>query len=703
MFQLEKTLIPKPQQLENFHREIKIAEFMSPGFMLDVQCDGDLVRSGLHFLKEKLFDLALLQDFEHPENKYKITIRIDAECERFTNLDNKEAYCIIVDDDKTVVCGADEAGVLYGMITLSDLLHKEGSGVFLPKCEIIDFPDFSRRGHFMECRYGSEFMSKEDWFGVIDDMAKMKLNQLTIALYGCWKIQYDGVYAEYLYMNIEKYPFLKTYKRMKYYSVVNGKWIYKDNMLPSLFEDDFFGELVAYGKKKNVEVKPLFNSLGHNSLIPRMIPEVSAKDENGKSTGFGFCTQSEKTYEVMFHIYDEIIDRYLKPNGADSIEIGMDEVWDPYICHCEKCKDKPHPELMTEYIIKLCKYLKGKGMKHIYVYYDMLFHDFNILNEELKERFEKEGIYDEVVFDWWSYEARERLFLGREKDVHGLFRSVAKPFTGYYNWSTPTENNDNVRAVAAVAVKHNFEGIESYSSFEHSYDKNYLTVADVAWNTKEIENRADFNERYAYRYYPQNTGDALNAFDCIEEFMNKDNDFMNPLSSRFENYDYFIPGKFFPDVVYDMINQNEERDLSYLNYLRRNAKFAADFFENSGRIDKMNDIWIINTKHYYVTSDEYLTLHELEKRYHSGEADAFVVVNELNRLILQREKLMKLIELTRIPATAHTYLRNMSVYRQYMTDLRDYFKKELAEGRRPRLELAKLQTYVDSPERAFLR
>jgi len=49
-----------------------------------------------------------------------------------------------------VVCGADEAGVLYGLITLADLLHKEGSEIFLAKCEIfeINIAIFSRADQF---------------------------------------------------------------------------------------------------------------------------------------------------------------------------------------------------------------------------------------------------------------------------------------------------------------------------------------------------------------------------------------------------------------------------------------------------------------------------------------------------------------------------------------------------------------------------
>ena len=116
----------------------------------------------------------------------------------------------------------------------------------------------------------------------------------------------------------------------------------------------------------------------------------------------------------------------------------------------------------------------------------------------------------------------------------------------------------------------------------------------------------------------------------------------------------------------------------------------------------MNDIWIINAKHYVVTTDEYLTLYDLYKRYNKEEVDAFKVISELERLILQREKLMKLIEITRIPATAHTYLRNMSVYRQYMIALKEYFKKEMESGRRPKLDLKNL-SYANSPETDFLR
>lgn len=48
-----------------------------------------------------------------------------------------------------------------------------------------------------------------------------------------------------------------------------------------MYGEDYFGNMIAYGKTKNVEIIPLFNSLGHNTVIPRLMPEISAVNENG--------------------------------------------------------------------------------------------------------------------------------------------------------------------------------------------------------------------------------------------------------------------------------------------------------------------------------------------------------------------------------------------------------------------------------------
>ncbi len=63
---------------------------------------------------------------------------------------------------------------------------------------------------------------------------------------------------------------------------------------------------------------------------------------------------------------------------------------------------------------------------------------------------------------------------------------------------------------------------------------------------------------------------------------------------------------------------------------------------------------------------------------------------------------MLLAEEVRILANRYTYLRNMSVFRQFMLDLLRYFKNEVAAGRVPHFDVCDW-SHVESRAAAFLR
>ncbi len=706
MFDLEKRLIPKPQKITAHGVAVKIAEFNAPSFTIEVLGEDVRMTEGAALIRKRLAELAAI---DGEGGTYRILIKVDAENEKFKDVDKAEAYFVDVSEQEAVLCGKDAAGAFYAAVTFSDMLYLDGDDVCAERSEILDYPDLARRGHFIESRYGTEFLTLQNWLDFIDYLAKMKINTLTVGVYGCWGWQYDTRRMEYLYVPIKKYPELKTPKNIKYYSVKEQRWVHRENVLPTMYEQDFLGDIIAYGKRKNILVKPLFNSLGHNTLLPRMIPEISAKKEDGTPSQTGFCIDSEKTYKVMFGIYDEIIDRYLLPNGVYDIHIGLDEVSSAAVCHCDLCKDKDRPTQMVEYIVRVCKHLKSRGMRHIYIYHDMLYHHFNIVNEELRDRFIKEGIYDEVVLDWWTYEDPKHLFWDKPEGVNNLFHSVIKPDTGYFHWSVPTENNENIRACAKVARELSFEGMESYSSLEYCYDKNYLTLADVAWNNGCIEDRAEFDRRYAYRNYPHEEARALAVFDGLFDAMRDETgkSYMNRLCRKFDYYFYSyrtkeLELKDFPGGAYQLIKEDETTFLSYLEYIKKRSAPALAFFEKSGNASGLNNVWLLTAMQYDCMADEYLTLYCLDKSYNKGLTDAQNVISELERLLAQRERLMLLAENVRISANCYTYLRNMSVFRQFMLDLLLYFEREVRNGGKPKLDVTDW-TYVQSRAAEFLR
>ena len=688
-------LLPTPQSVERGDGYVAVESFK----VVSLHLDDRVYRSAVDLLEKAVA-------FSGDNNGYPVEFKLSQVCGG-----KDDSYTLDVSHEKAVICANDMGGLYYGAVTLVKIFA-EGR---LPACHIEDWPDFKDRGLLLENRYGSDFMTMDDYRHAIDYLSKMKYNQLTIGIYGCWCVQYDMRLSEFLYIPIKSHPELQTPRDIRYWSACKNEYVERENVLPTMFTEDYFDELIKYAKSKNITIKPLFNSLGHNTLIPRLHPELSAKDENGKPTKHGYCVSDDAVYDFMFSIYDEIIDRYMTPNGLDAIEIGLDEVYawfgedlddiygkfEPY-CRCEKCRSMDRKELMIKYIIRVCKYLKSKGMKSIYIYHDMLFEQFDIVNEELVDLFKKEGIYDEVVLDWWYYTKEEDVFQKRE--INNLFRSITKPFTGYYHWVIPMEYNNNIYALAKLAKKHGFEGIESYSSFEYCFDRPFMYQAELSWNSSQIPEYRSFLDKYAAARFPHNQDKAREVLDIMEDLTTNDTKVNRMNGLEYYWYTYVAEGEPYPrnfhGSVYSKIASDKESYLEYFDSVIKKAGQAMEFFDSFG--GKWHEIWYAIAKHYYTYALGYATVTRMHDDYCAGRIDPARVASELDRLVVVQEDLMKTIEHTRIEANSYVYLRNHSITRQFYIDLRDYFKSAAEKGTRPEFAIDDF-SYCLSEQYAKLR
>ncbi|MBE6574240.1 MAG: hypothetical protein E7652_07595 [Ruminococcaceae bacterium] len=679
MTDIKEFLMPQPKRVEQKEGEVKVKGIKVTGFT----CECEVYKTAMEYLS--VFG----------EGDYTVEIEKTEVLEG-----KKESYILDITEDKAIIKANDAAGIFYAVITLTEI-YKGGA---LPIVHIEDAPDFYDRGLLLENRYGSDFMTLDDYKKAIDYLARMKYNQLTVGIYGCWCVQYDMRLSEFLYVPLECHPELKTPRDIRYWSPKRNAFVERENLLPTIFEEDYLGELIAYAKSRNITIKPLFNSFGHNTLIPRLHPELSAKDENGNPTKHGFCVSDEAVFEYMFAIYDEIIDKYMKPYSLDAIEIGLDEVYawfgedlddiygkfEPY-CRCERCRNMDKKELMLAFIIRVCKYLKSKGMKHIYIYHDMLFEIFDIVNDDLVELFKREDIYDVVVLDWWSYTKEEDVFQKRE--INSLFRSIAKPFTGYYHWVVPMEYNNNIYAHAKLIKKHGFEGIESYSSFEYCFDRPFMYQAELGWNIDTVEDYEGFLRRYAANRFPEDTENARKALDIMAKVMVNDTvvNKMNSLEYYWFTYvtaDEEYPRNF-PGGAYKKIFDARDEYIAYFEETIKATKEAMAFFAN--KESEISRVWYAIAKHYYTYSCEYFTMVKLAEGYNDGSIDAEGVIVHLEELLKLHEDFMATVEDTRIEANSYVYMRNHSINRQVYVDLIDYFKNT----DKPKLELCDLR-YVAS-------
>jgi hypothetical protein len=648
----------------------------------------------------------------------KITLSIADAPEGVAN--PEQAYSIVVENNSVAVTGYGAPGLYYGVLTLTQCLRLEDNIMKLPSMKILDWPDLKTRGHFMESRYGSNLMTLDDWKHVVDHMAAMKMNQLVVSVYGCWCVQYDGRVSEYLYVPVKKYPKLKTPVVTRYYSPKEGAWI-DSEQLPPMFEEDFFGDLIAYGKTKAVTVFPLVNSYGHNTLIPAQYPEVSAKDENGDPALTGFCTSNPKTYELLLDMYDEIIDRYLIPNGIDSFHVGLDEVWDglahnaedifksrsPW-CKCSICKNVSRKELFINHAIKLLNHLKGRGMKNIYMYSDMLIghgeSDTANSAEDMVKALRDNGLMDVVVIDWWTYSDFKNQLMYQTTRPDLGFRRTVKPWNGYYHWTVLTNPLRNIYLLADIANKEGVEGMQSYSAWDESYDRNHICQADYSWNFEDAGSITSVTNRYVQRNFGAQYDKARRAFDLIdlitEQRIEKKEDgspvlskygiMLSTLSYYF--YSYVRAGKpyprIFPGEALSTINSDRVNYLREINEIAAMAKEASSLLMEVAADPRCNTRlakrFLYEVENYLCLAEDYLTLFKMIDLADGCDGEyCDYVIGKIKSYALER-KLARLALMTRLEETKEDFLmashmRNHSIFMQFFADLEGYLANTKAE------------------------
>ncbi|HUZ46885.1 MAG TPA: glycoside hydrolase family 20 zincin-like fold domain-containing protein [Terriglobia bacterium] len=407
------------------------------------------------------------------------------------------------------------AGFGYAASTFVQLL--EGwKAPRLREVEIADWPEFPWRGIYVEVSSGA-CMTLQEWKDLVEWAAFLKLNTIVAGLYNCWQRPKDSILdSEYFLFPSRKYPQFKTPVRR--YVREAGKWVERVG-LPPMYRDDFLGEVVAFGKARGVSVVPYFSSLSHNTLIPRLMPEISMKDEQCRPIGYGFCPTCPKTYKVLFDLYDEIITRYARPYGITTFHAGMDEVG--HACLCPDCRQawKGETNFYVDHLIRIARRLKHQGMTRVLVWHDML-HRSGLINRQLKSRLAAKGLDDLITLCWWYYGAPQEGVL----NPHSSFgRAFFRPEIGVDAWACPSAGWDTTRPLGASLRTSNLaldrllrqgrsrgaRGTLSYSNHDPMFAQGYVNFSQDSWN--QTPPLAETQSRYARWLFGQEHAAGLEA------------------------------------------------------------------------------------------------------------------------------------------------------------------------------------------------
>lgn len=230
-----------------------------------------------------------------------------------------EEYLLEIENQKITVSAANERGIIWALTSLAELAHGEK---ILECRRISDKPRYRYRGLLLDCvKY---FFSVEEVKKVIDEIARVKMNVLH------WHLgDENGVRVESM-----KCPKLHQVYGQLFYTQMEIR------------------EIVAYAKKRGVEVIPEIDMYGHASEIYPV----------------SLCTGNEETYGFLKELLEEIMSLFDSQWFHIGGDKAPDQEWKTCVC-CQSIMEMNHytnSRLLQEYFLNRVKgILKELGKKAI--------------------------------------------------------------------------------------------------------------------------------------------------------------------------------------------------------------------------------------------------------------------------------------------------------------------------------------------------
>ena len=154
---------PVPQKLVQGSENVVLGTLGTAGFRIVAKdLDGALSYFAFDMLCDKLSKKADVCA-KSAEGSVAITLSVSDEIPSEVEKNANQAYSIKVSGDKADITGYGPEGLYYGVTTFLQCVEICDNVISVPEFELLDWPDLKTRGHFMECRFGSNLMKLDDW------------------------------------------------------------------------------------------------------------------------------------------------------------------------------------------------------------------------------------------------------------------------------------------------------------------------------------------------------------------------------------------------------------------------------------------------------------------------------------------------------------------------------------------------------------
>ena len=292
--------------------------------------------------------------------------------------ESAEEYAVLL-GEVTVVCAAEERGLIYG---LSTLVHLKDYG----ECEpllIYDYPVCPVRGYrvFVPGRENIPTFKK-----MVDLLAYYKFNSIIIEIGGAMEYKrHPEINEKWVESCIEAHKYSGRTHEIQFQT---HQWcknsIHCDNGDGGFLTQEECRDIAEYCRERGLEVIPECPTLSHCDYLVMAHPEIAERDND--SWPDTYCPKHPDTYKLVFDILDEVIEVF----SPKKINIGHDEFYT--MCICPKCRESDPVDVYVEDIAKIKAYLDKRGVGTV------------MWGEKLVKAIDKRtgarygGWYDEVVY-----------------------------------------------------------------------------------------------------------------------------------------------------------------------------------------------------------------------------------------------------------------------------------------------------------------
>jgi len=473
-------ILPQPQQWEiSGNSQLKTADLK-----YHFNADGIPLPPGSDFLSE-----AKATD---DRNQAQLVYAID------TELDLKaEGYLMDIGADQIQITAKDQAGLIYGLATLDQLMEDAAEqNVYLPKCQIKDFPLLSYRAIHWDIKHHLETL--DYYYDLIDKLKKYKINAVIAEVEDKIKFKRQPLVGSSDALTIEQWQ-----------------------------------KLSAYAHERNISISPLVQGLGHASFVLKHKQYASLRDD--PESDWAFNPLDPKTYELQYDLYLDAMEAL--PHGK-YLHVGGDEVKTT-----GRNSGKSPLELQLIWLNKVCQFAEEHGrtpifwddmpLKQMGVYRPMFQPEMpkakvdSIWNANQKNlaaflpQFPKNCIYMR-----WNYHTPEAY--GNTKAMqwfrdHGL--KVMGATAGQTRWVLMPQregNMDNIRSFALSSIETGLNGLlltlwDDDSPHFELYHRGIIAFANDTWSGDQLS-KDELKRAYRQREFSFLLADDEYAFiDALEK------------------------------------------------------------------------------------------------------------------------------------------------------------------------------------------